>query len=88
VLEGCGSLTTGGTLANPKEFAKDDPEVLAVIGPTAQGTAIEGGSTRKIGAGDMVVIPVDTPHGFADICREGISYVLVRVDKGRVLKVK
>lgn len=86
VLEGCGALTTGGTLAEGKELPMDDPDVLTLIGPTAQGTAIQGGVTRQIGAGDIVVIPANTAHGFSEVCSQGISYILVRMDNRRVLR--
>jgi len=86
VLEGCGALTTGGTLVEAKELPTDDPDVLTLIGPTAEGTAIRGGNTRQIKAGDVVIIPPNTAHGCSEICSQGISYILVRMDGGRVLR--
>ncbi len=88
VRRGCGSLVTGGTLINGKELAADDPDVLQQIGPTAEGTDIKGGHSRRLGVGDIAVIPPDTPHGFSEICPEGITYVLVRVDNKRLLQPK
>jgi len=88
VISGCGTLVTGGTLAGAKEIGREHSAVIAQIGPSAQGVAIEGGEARKIAPGDMVVIPTDVPHGFSALCPEGIMYVLVRVDAKRVLQPK
>jgi quercetin dioxygenase-like cupin family protein len=58
------------------------------MGPTAQGAAIKGGTSRRIGPGDIVIIPANTPHGFADLAPEGIAYMLIRVDAHRVLPAR
>jgi len=51
------------------------------------GTAIQGGVTRRIKAGDVVVIPAGVPHWFSEI--EGsITYIVVRVDPNRLLAAK
>jgi mannose-6-phosphate isomerase-like protein (cupin superfamily) len=86
VVSGGGTLVTGGSLENPTEFRPDDPSVVKLMGPTAQGVAIKGGTSQHIGPGDVVVIPANTPHGFAELAPEGISYVVVRIDPHRVLK--
>jgi mannose-6-phosphate isomerase-like protein (cupin superfamily) len=52
VTQGQASLITGGTVENPK--TSDDGET--------KGTGIRAGSTRVISAGDVVNIPVGTPH--------------------------
>jgi mannose-6-phosphate isomerase-like protein (cupin superfamily) len=87
VLEGAGTLVTGGTLVNAKTRASDSAEVMREDGPGASGTAIQGGVTRRIKAGDVVIIPAGTPHWFSKI--EGsISYLVVRVDPGRILTLR
>ncbi len=43
--------------------------------------------TRKIKAGDVVVIPAGVPHWFSQI-DGSITYVVVRVDPARVLAPK
>ena len=84
VLKGAGTLVTGGTLVNAKTRAADSVEVTQEDGPGASGTAIQGGVSRRIKAGDVVIIPAGTPHWFSKI--EGsISYVVVRIDPGRIL---
>ena len=88
IVKGSGTLVTGGTLEQPREFRADDPSVLRQIGPTLQGVAIKGGASQTVGPGDIVVIPANTPHGFADLAPEGIEYVIVRIDPHKVLAAK
>jgi mannose-6-phosphate isomerase-like protein (cupin superfamily) len=88
VVTGSGTLVTGGTLEASKEISPSDPSVVRLMGPTAQGAAINGGTSRRIGPGDIVIIPANTPHGFADLAPEGIAYMLIRVDAHRVLPAR
>jgi mannose-6-phosphate isomerase-like protein (cupin superfamily) len=87
VMDGAATLVTGGTMLNAKARPADSIAVRLEDGPGASGTAIEGGVTRRIKAGDMVVIPAGLPHWFSEI--EGsITYVVVRVDPNRLLAAK
>lgn len=87
VTEGAGTLVTGGAMVNAKARPADAVSVRLEDGPGASGTAIEGGVTRRIKAGDVVVIPAGVPHWFSKI--EGsITYVVVRVDPDRLLVTK
>jgi hypothetical protein len=88
VRQGCGSLVAGGALVGANELPANDPDLLQQIGPTALGTEIKSGQARHIGVGDIVVIPPDTPHGFSEICAEGITYTVVRIDGKRLLRLK
>ena len=88
VVSGGGTLVTGGTLENATEIRRDDPSVVRLMGPTAAGAAIKGGTSQHIGPGDIVVIPANTPHGFAELAPEGIAYVVVRVDAHRMLQAR
>lgn len=54
VLEGEGTLVSGGTLA--------DPEVRRPN--LVEGSRIEGGETRTLGPGDVMLIPAGAPHWF------------------------
>lgn len=54
VLEGAGTLVLGGTMADPK--AKNANLI--------EGSQIEGGLTRTLGPGDVILIPAGVPHGF------------------------
>ena len=54
VIQGSGTLVTGGHMKN-----------LHQVSPGQQdGDAIEGGTTRPLVAGDVVLIPAGTPHWF------------------------
>jgi mannose-6-phosphate isomerase-like protein (cupin superfamily)/HAMP domain-containing protein len=57
VVDGSGTLVTGGKLINPKR--QDAKNIL--------GTGLEGGTAQKIGKGDAVVVPRNTPHWFSAI---------------------
>jgi mannose-6-phosphate isomerase-like protein (cupin superfamily) len=84
VTDGAATLVTGGAMVNAKMRPADALAVRLEDGPGASGTAIEGGVSRRIKAGDVVVIPAGVPHWFSRI--EGsITYVVMRVDPGRLL---
>jgi mannose-6-phosphate isomerase-like protein (cupin superfamily) len=87
VMDGAGTLVTGGTMVNAKTRPADSTAVKLEDGPGASGTSIQGGVTRRIKAGDVVVIPAGVPHWFSEI--EGsITYVVMRVDPNRLLATK
>jgi mannose-6-phosphate isomerase-like protein (cupin superfamily) len=85
VIEGQGTLVTGGALDNPKEVPSNSPVVTVLNGPSTGGTAIQGGVSRKLGPGDVVIIPPNTPHWFSEITTDQIVYLVVRVDPHRIL---
>ncbi len=61
ITEGAGTLVTGGTILRPE-------------GGTA---TIEGGVSRRVKVGDVVLIPENTPHWYKDV--EGVvTYLEVR----------
>jgi glc operon protein GlcG len=57
VTSGSATLVTGGRMVGGKEIAPNE----------FRGDAIEGGETRRIAKGDVVVIPAGTPHWFKAI---------------------
>ncbi len=71
VLEGSADFVTGGEVAEP-----------AVEGPgEIRGPAIVGGDSRRLAAGDVVVVPAGTPHWFEAV--EGpMTYFVVKVTEG------
>jgi mannose-6-phosphate isomerase-like protein (cupin superfamily) len=85
VISGNGTLVTGGTLNDPKEVPSNDEVVTLLNGPSTDGSGIQNGVTRKIGPGDVIIIPPNTPHWFSEIPTEKIVYLVVRVDPHRVL---
>ena len=85
VIEGNATLVTGGSMDNTSEFPADHPVVRVLNGPSTRGGPIQNGVSRKIGPGDVVIIPPNTPHWFSEISSDQIVYLVVRVDPHRVL---
>ncbi|MGR4866134.1 cupin domain-containing protein [Caulobacter sp. LARHSG274] len=54
VLEGSGTLVSGGAMADPKVSNAN----------LVEGSRIEGGTTRPLGPGDVILIPAGAPHWF------------------------
>jgi mannose-6-phosphate isomerase-like protein (cupin superfamily) len=54
VIDGGGTLTTGGTMVGEKRTNATN----------LSGTAIDGGTVRTIAKGDFAIIPEGTPHQF------------------------
>lgn len=71
ILKGQGTLVTGGTMIDPKRAS---PTSI-----TMKGTGIEGGVSRKIGPGDIVIIPGYTPHWWSEL-DDDLSYIIIRTD--------
>lgn len=86
VLEGRGTLVTGGTLVNPK-VRELTPRRYELNGPGVSGTDIEGGVSRPVGPGDIIIIPAGTPHKFSEV-QETIVYTCIRVDPGQIMTLK
>jgi mannose-6-phosphate isomerase-like protein (cupin superfamily) len=85
VISGNGTLMTDGTIENPKDQAPDSPVVTTLNGPSSGGGKIIGGKSRKLGPGDVVIIPPNTPHWWTEITTDQIVYLVVRVDPHKVL---
>ena len=86
VLDGAGTIITGGKLAKPTAISADDPD-LELLGTGSRGSGIEGGKSHRIAKGDVVIIPAGIPHGFSAI-EKSITYEVVRIDSGKVLPLK
>ncbi len=83
VIEGNATLVTDGT--NLTEVPSDSPIVAVLNGPSTRGGPILNGVSRKIGPGDVVIIPPNTPHWFSEITSGQIVYLVVRVDPHKIL---
>lgn len=66
VLQGTATLVTGGTALGVKATGAEE----------LRGTAIEGGETRELKVGDVVVIPNGTPHWFKQVTSPFLYYVV------------
>jgi len=85
IVEGNATLVTGGTMENPKEAPADSDLVKVLTGPSSSGSAIKDGVSRRVGPGDVIIIPANTPHGFSEITSDRIVYLVVRVDPHKTL---
>ena len=86
VIEGRGTLVTGGTMVNPKE-RELNARRYELNGPGVSGSDIEGGVSRPVGPGDIIIIPAGTPHKFSEVT-EAITYACIRLDPGQVMTLK
>ncbi|HEX5607586.1 MAG TPA: heme-binding protein [Candidatus Binatia bacterium] len=68
MLEGTATLVTGGTITDEKAI---EPEEI-------RGRKSEGGETRIVSKGDVIVIPNGTPHWFKEV-NGAINYYVVKV---------
>jgi mannose-6-phosphate isomerase-like protein (cupin superfamily) len=87
VLSGSGTLVTGGSLTKPERFPAGSATVKDLAGPSWRGALLEGGVSRKVKAGDVVIIPAGSGHWFSQI-DGAIDYEVMRVDPGKLLSLK
>jgi len=80
MLEGAGTLVTGGTIMNVKA-----PPAGRNPGP--RGEKIEGGVTRRVTPGDIIIIPGRTPHWWSNL-ESDIRYMIVRADPVGTMTLK
>src|SRR6185369_15388905 len=80
VISGNGTFVTGGVIENPRESPSDSAVVKVLNGPSTGGGPIQNGVSRKLGPGDVVIIPPNTPHWFSEIKSDQIVYLVVRID--------
>jgi len=73
VIHGSATLVTGGTAVGVKETAAEE----------LRGTAIQGGETRQLEVGDVVVIPNGVPHWFKEVQAPFLYYVVKVRQAGR-----
>ncbi len=66
VLAGTATFVTGGTAIETKEIAANE----------IRGTKIEGGETRKLVKGDVIVVPNGVPHWFKEVDGTFLYYVV------------
>ena len=57
VIDGGGTIVTGGKLLNGNRTNADN----------STGSGIEGGTSRKLGKGDFVLVPEGVPHWFSAV---------------------
>lgn len=68
VLTGTATLVTGGAMVGGKTVA---PEEI-------RGASVEGGQTRRLSPGDVVIVPSGVPHWFKEVSAP-LTYYVVKV---------
>jgi glc operon protein GlcG len=66
VMEGKATFVTGGTIADAKEIATDE----------LRGSRIDGGTTRQLSKGQVIIVPNNTPHWFKEVNGEFLYYTI------------
>jgi mannose-6-phosphate isomerase-like protein (cupin superfamily) len=84
VIAGAGTFVTGGTMTDPIPAPADGTTVKILVGPSTSGSGIKGGQSRRIGAGDVIIVPPGVAHWFSAI-EQDLDYLVFRVDAGHVL---
>jgi mannose-6-phosphate isomerase-like protein (cupin superfamily) len=68
IVQGSTTLVTGGKMVGETDKDPDEP----------RGKSIEGGKTRQLSAGDVVMIPAGVPHLMKDV-QGTLLYFVVKV---------
>ena len=79
MLTGTATLVTGGRLVDPYRPEGSNTSL--------RGPRIEGGVERKVGPGDVVVIPGRTPHWWSSLDGD-IEYLIFRPDPDNRLNLR
>lgn len=66
VLDGTATIVTGGKSLESKQIAPNE----------FRGTSVEGGETRNLKKGDVVIVPKGTPHWFKQVDGAFLYYVV------------
>ena len=66
VLEVSTTFVTGGTVVDGKTTAPDE----------IRGARIDGGESRRLGKGDVIIVPNGTPHWFKEVQGPVLYYVV------------
>ena len=66
VLQGQATFVTGGSMIDPQTVAPDE----------IRGARIEGGDTRTLKPGDVIIVPNGTPHWFKEVQAPFLYYTV------------
>jgi mannose-6-phosphate isomerase-like protein (cupin superfamily) len=84
IIDGSGTFVTGGTMVDASPADPNGNTVKVLVGPSTNGASIRGGESRKVGPGDVIVIPPGVAHWFSAVEKD-MNYLVVRVDADHVL---
>jgi mannose-6-phosphate isomerase-like protein (cupin superfamily) len=85
IISGSGALITGGKLKDEKAVPADSTMVSVLNGPSDSGSGIVDGERHLVGSGDVVIVPYNTPHMWAEIFSGELVDLVIRVDPHHVL---
>lgn len=66
VIQGTATFVTGGTAVETKEIAPHE----------VRGSKIDGGDTRQLKKGDVIIVPNNTPHWFRQVDGQFLYYTI------------
>jgi uncharacterized protein GlcG (DUF336 family)/mannose-6-phosphate isomerase-like protein (cupin superfamily) len=66
VLQGSATIVTGGNAVDAKQTEPNE----------MRGSRIEGGVTRRLSKGEVIIVPNNTPHWFKDVNGEFLYYTI------------
>ena len=66
VVEGTATFVTGGTAVETKEIEPNE----------IRGSRIDGGETRQLSKGDVIIVPNNTPHWFKEVGGTFLYYTI------------
>jgi len=78
IVKGSGTIVTGGSLGSPKPT-----DLTRVNAGMSQTGTRQGGTPRRVGPGDIIIIPAGTPHSFSEL-DSPISYLVFRFEPSSV----
>jgi hypothetical protein len=81
IRSGTGILTTGGVILNQRQ-GRGVPNTMN--GPGGSGIAGPGAYSRRVSAGDIIIIPNKVAHGWSGVT-DHVDYLSFRPDPDRVL---
>jgi len=78
MVEGVATLVTGGTMRPPGP---------PIEGTSARSPGIDGGVSRRVTKGDVIIIPGRTPHWFSEL-ETDIEYLIIRTDPDKRIPIR
>ena len=68
IVSGAGTMITGGRIMNGRKSAPNGPVTTELNGPSCSGSIVGADVVKRdVKVGDIIIIPANTPHGWADI---------------------
>ena len=83
MVSGSGTLVTGGNVSAGPDFPAGIAVVDVLVGPSFRATS-EGGRSRQVSEGDVVIIPAGLFHAWSEI-PDHVTYLSIRPDPNGVL---